>query len=141
MPRPVCCSRSAAPASASAALLGAAAPLAYHEERDYALVDQELRIASTADRRLSWIVGLSYLHSTITVAGALRPPGDATVMGKAAGKDAMAGKTTFVTLLGADAARERLGLLKMQTKSHLDPFGGRADFLRDSVDFVLERRQ
>ncbi|MDH7975628.1 TonB-dependent receptor [Sphingomonas sp. AR_OL41] len=66
-------------ASASAALLGAAAPLAYHEERDYALVDQELRIASTADRRLSWIVGLSYLHSTITVAGALRPPNGATL--------------------------------------------------------------
>jgi iron complex outermembrane receptor protein len=64
-------------ASASAALLGAAAPLGYHEERDYALVDQELRIASTADRRLSWIVGLSYLHSTITVAGVLVPPSGA----------------------------------------------------------------
>ncbi|WP_374569895.1 polyprenyl synthetase family protein [Phenylobacterium sp. J426] len=67
--------------------------------------------------------------------------GDEAAMGKAARKDAQKGKANFVTLLGVDAARERLGLLEKQTKSHLDPFGDRADFLRASVDFVLERRQ
>lgn len=66
-------------ASASAALLGAAAPLAYHEARSYQLLDEELRIASTADRRLSWIAGLSYIHSTTTVAGRLIPPGGAVI--------------------------------------------------------------
>ena len=59
--------------------------------------------------------------------------------GRDAPRDSAKGKANYVSLLGVEAARERLGLLIAQTKAHLDPFGERATYLRDSVDFVLER--
>jgi farnesyl diphosphate synthase len=65
--------------------------------------------------------------------------GDEATLGKKAGRDAQKGKTNYVTLLGADAARERLQLIVQQAKSHLEPFGAAGEFLRDSVEFVLDR--
>jgi farnesyl diphosphate synthase len=48
-------------------------------------------------------------------------------------------KANFVTLLGREAADERVDMLSQQCRAHLDVFGVKAAYLRASVDFVLDR--
>lgn len=65
--------------------------------------------------------------------------GDAAVTGKAVGKDAAAGKATFLSLIGIERARTQAQLLVDQAKAHLHGFGSQADLLRDIADFAIAR--
>jgi farnesyl diphosphate synthase len=65
--------------------------------------------------------------------------GDAEAAGKALRKDAGAGKQTFVSLLGAERAREQARVLVDQAVAHLSQHGSEADLLRAIARFIVER--
>ena len=66
--------------------------------------------------------------------------GDAHAAGKAVGKDAAAGKATFVSLLGLEGARARAAALVDAADDALSCYGARADGLRALARFVISRQ-
>lgn len=66
--------------------------------------------------------------------------GSAATAGKAVGKDAAAGKATFVSLLGLEGARTRATALVDEACDALSSYGMRADALRDLARFVISRQ-
>ena len=66
--------------------------------------------------------------------------GDAASMGKAVGKDAEAGKATFVSLLGLDEAKRRAAELVETACAALSAYGAQAETLRAAARFVIARR-
>ena len=65
--------------------------------------------------------------------------GSVEATGKAVGKDAEAGKATFVSLLGLEGARARAADLVVEAESHLAPYGPKAQILIDAARFVIAR--
>jgi farnesyl diphosphate synthase len=59
--------------------------------------------------------------------------------GKRVGKDAAAGKGTFVSLLGAERTRRQAEALVEQAIDHLRPYGEEADLLRAVARFAVAR--
>jgi farnesyl diphosphate synthase len=66
--------------------------------------------------------------------------GSAADIGKPVGSDAVAGKATFVSILGVERARAQASLLVRQAVAHLDLFEEKADLLRQAAEFVVNRR-
>jgi farnesyl diphosphate synthase len=64
--------------------------------------------------------------------------GDPAKTGKRLHKDAQAGKATFVSLLGLDAARNRARALIAQAEAALSPYAGAGNLI-DAAHFVLNR--
>ena len=65
--------------------------------------------------------------------------GDEAAAGKRVGKDASAGKATFVSLLGEERAREQADMLVRQAVEHLHDYGDEADLLRAVARYAVER--
>ncbi len=65
--------------------------------------------------------------------------GDEVLAGKALRKDEGQGKATFVSLMGADKAREQARFLSEQAVGHLAGHGEEADLLRALARYIVER--
>jgi farnesyl diphosphate synthase len=65
--------------------------------------------------------------------------GDEKAAGKPTGKDAHAGKATFVSVLGPERARQQASVLVNQAIEHLGDHGEEADLLRAIARFAIER--
>lgn len=66
--------------------------------------------------------------------------GDAALTGKRVGKDADAGKATFVSLLGLQGAKTRAAALITEAEAALAPYGPAAQTLIDAARFVIARQ-
>ncbi len=64
---------------------------------------------------------------------------DSATLGKTAGKDKHAGKPTYVSILGLAGARLRAQELLDDGLSALEPFGARAQRLRELARFIAQR--
>jgi len=95
--------------------------------------------ASTAEREALDRYGVCVGKAFQIADDLLDVEGDSATLGKAAGKDAAAGKATLVGILGVGSAKTRLKALVSEAGAALAPFGERAQTLVDAAKFIAER--
>jgi len=64
---------------------------------------------------------------------------DTETLGKQQGADIAAGKPTYPSIIGMDAAKEKLFKLHEKAINSLQGFGQEADLLREIADFIVKR--
>ncbi len=99
-----------------------------------------LAAASVEQRRALREFGLDVGLVFQIVDDLLDVEGDQAALGKTVGKDAAAGKATFVSTMGADGARREACALIDRAQTRLEPFGPAAETLRVFCDYVQNRR-
>jgi len=82
------------------------------------------------------VIGLAFQVVDDTVDAAA----STATLGKTAGKDAVQGKPTYVTLLGLERAREHAEELRREAQDAIAGFDERAKYLRELADFIVLRR-
>lgn len=65
--------------------------------------------------------------------------GDSATVGKTLGKDKNETKSTFVSVLGLEAARKKAEDLGVEAEQALSVFGDKAETLKEAARFILER--
>ena len=64
---------------------------------------------------------------------------DTETLGKQQGADIAADKPTYPSILGMNAAKEKLYQLHQKALNSLDSFGDEANLLREIADFIVKR--
>ena len=86
-------------------------------------------------RRYATALGLAFQIAD----DSLDATGTEAATGKRVGKDAGAGKATFVSLLGLEGARARAAELVAEAEAALAPYGARAAAVTEAARFVIAR--
>jgi geranylgeranyl diphosphate synthase type II len=62
-------------------------------------------------------------------------------LGKTAGKDSAAEKATYPALFGVEESLKRADVLVSDAFAELEPFGARAETLKDLARYLVERKK